>query len=115
MDPSEDALPPADVRLVELRVEPWPDSRRIRVHVALTPFAQDPNLDALLFDADENEVAQAAIIENAAERFVFTLHLRAPRFESAYRLDLTVSYPDLGVVDTQSTRFTLPPPAKLEA
>ncbi len=43
-------LPPAEVRFTELRIEPWPDGRRLRVHVSLTPFQNKPDLEAMILD-----------------------------------------------------------------
>ncbi|HEX7973527.1 MAG TPA: hypothetical protein VF498_03890 [Anaerolineales bacterium] len=40
--PPEDALPPDQVRFIDLHVELWPDGRRVRVHAEITPFQQRP-------------------------------------------------------------------------
>ncbi len=103
----EGAKPPEEVRITELRVEPWPDGQRIRVHITLTPFQQNPNLDAILTRSDGEEVSRAAIIETVENRFVFTLHIRAPEAAGAYLLTATITYPDIGIVDEQSTSFDL--------
>ena len=36
-DPTDIPLPPEEVRIRELTAEPWPDGRRVRVYVELTP------------------------------------------------------------------------------
>ncbi len=89
-NPDPEALPPQQVRFLDLHVEPWPDGRRVRVHVTLTPFQQNPNLEAVISDADGHEVARASIIENADDRFVFTMHIRAASVGGAYNLAATI-------------------------
>jgi hypothetical protein len=103
----EDARPPAEVCITELRVEPWPDGRRVKVHVTLTPFEQNPSLDAVLSRADGTEVTRAAIIELADHRFVFTLHIRTAETDGDYQLTATVTYPEIGKVAEQSVSFHL--------
>ena len=102
-----DALPPAEVRFSELRVEPWPDGRRVRVHLTLTPFQQNPNLEAVLTDAAGQSIASTTVIETADTRMVFTMHIRTPQTAGQYQLSASISYPDLGVVDEQSTTFII--------
>jgi hypothetical protein len=105
LTPNPDARPPAEVRFTELRVEPWPDGRRVRVHVSLTPFQQNPNLEAVIHDHQHQEMARASIVEAADPRFVFTLHIRAQAVGGTYSLTANLSYPDLGSVDERSFSF----------
>jgi len=110
MRPSaDDAKPPQEVRITELRVEPWPDGRRVRVHLTLTPFLQSPNLSALLMDTDGRELARADIIETADDRIVFTMHIRAPQAEGTYQLSVQINYAEIGLVDQQTTTFSVSP------
>jgi hypothetical protein len=100
-----DALPPADVRFTELRVEPWPDGRRVRVHVSLTPFQQNPNLDAVISDDAGQEIAHSSIIEVADVRFVFTMHIRSQTVAGQYNLVARLSYEDIGTIEERSIPF----------
>ncbi len=102
-----EGLPPAEVRIRELRVEPWPDGRRLKVHLSLTPFQQKPDLEAAVFDAAGNAVSHANIIENAEIKFVFTMHIRSQKVGGNYTLSVMVNYQDLGTVDEKSQAFTL--------
>jgi len=102
-----DARPPEDVRFTELRVEPWPDGKKVRVHVSLTPFQQNPNLDALITDSANREAAHASIIEIADPRFVFTLHIRAQSVNGVYTLTANLSYQDLGTIEERILSFEL--------
>jgi len=103
----DNSLPPAEVRFSELRVEPWPDGRRVRVHLTLTPFQLKPNLEAVLTDAEGHSIASTTVIETADTRMVFTMHIRTPQTAGQYQLSASISYPDLGVVDEQSTSFVI--------
>ena len=106
--PSE-AKPPPEVRIIELRTEPWPDGRRIRVHLTLTAFQENPSLEVILTDDLGNEAARADIIETAENRIVFTLHIRSRSASNAYQLTASITYPDTGTVDTKSIDFQLDP------
>ena len=107
--PSGDAKPPQDVRFTELRVEPWPDGRRIRVHLTLTPFQENPSLDVILANDLGEEIARADIIETAENRIVFTLHIRTRSLDNSYRLTANITYPETGIVDTKSIPFQIEP------
>ncbi len=109
---SPDARPPAEVRFTELRVEPWPDGRRIRVHVSLTPFQKNPNLEAAITDANGREVSRASIIETADVRFVFTMHIRSEDVGGVYTLSANLNYEETGQVDARSFNFETHPPAE---
>ncbi len=106
-----DARAPSDVRFIELRVEPWPDGRRVRVHVSITPFQQNPNLDAVISDSTGQEVAHSSIIEIADVRFVFTMHIRSEAVHGQYNLVARLGYPDLGDVEERSVSFETEEPA----
>ena len=101
------ALPPAEVRFVEVHVEPWPDGRRLRVHMTLTPFKTPPNLQATLLNDQDEEIAGANIIETVAERLVFTMHIPAQAVGSQYKLAADLMYPELGVVDHRMVAFEI--------
>jgi hypothetical protein len=104
---SPDARPPQEVRFTELRVEPWPDGRRVRVHVSLTPFQKNPNLEAVISDPAGNEVAHANIIETAEVRFVFTMHIRGEDVGGFYTLSANLNYGEIGHVDSRSFTFEI--------
>ncbi len=102
----EDAVPPQEVRLEELRVEPWPDDpRRVRVHLQVTPFQARPNLQVNILDTGGETIASATIVEAMQHRMVFTMHIRTPEVGDRYTLAVEVSYPDIGVVDQGTLEF----------
>jgi len=101
---SPNDLPPADVRFTEVRIEPWPDGRRVRVHMDMTPFQQNPNLEATITDRAGKEAAHTLIVETAEHRIVFTMHLRG-EIGGPYHLTADLSYPEVGIVDSRSISF----------
>jgi hypothetical protein len=105
--PLTDPLPPAEVRFVEVRVEPWPDGQRVRVHVTLTPFQQRPDLVAQIFDAESHLLSQADIIETMDDRLVFTMHLRTDEPKGPFRLDISLGYAEIGQIDQRGIHFNV--------
>ncbi len=105
--PDEDALAPEDVRFLDVHVEPWPDGRRVRVHITLTPFLQPPNLDVVITDPQGREASRISIIENIDYQFVFTMHLRDPQPQPEYLLETILSYPEKGTITQSSCKFSL--------
>jgi hypothetical protein len=101
-------LPAPQVRITELRIEPWPDGNRVRVHLNLTPFESRPSLELTVFDPQEEEVANAMILETMLPRIVVTLHIRPAEAGVAYRLQANLFYEDLGIIHQLEQSFTLP-------
>jgi hypothetical protein len=110
-DPDAVRKPPAEVRVVDLHVEPWPDGRRVRVHLELTPFEQKPNIDLAITSASGEPVATTAIVESMTSKLVITMHLRTLDPSGEYRLEAVVSYPEMDPVDRSTVTFTSLPGA----
>lgn len=106
----QDSLPPTEVRFLDVHVEPWPDGKRVRVHVSLTPFQERPNLLITITTPTGEEVCSANIIESMEDRFVFTLHLRGEPVDE-YTLDTQILYAEHGVVDRRGLTFVVPAPS----
>jgi hypothetical protein len=108
-DPDAKRLPPADTRILDLRAEPYPDGKRLRIALDLTPFEQKPYLELTLNNTTGEVVATASIIEPVVWRIELTLHIRERVLNageailkiptSPYQLEATLSYPDLGQID----------------
>ena len=75
-DPSEVPLPPNEVRIRELTVEPWPDGQRLRVYLEVDPFQKRPNADLTLLDQDGRELSSVSIIESMTRKVELVMHLR---------------------------------------
>lgn len=108
LNPPEDGLEPGDVRFLEARVEPWPDGRRIRVHLTITPFLQRPNISASVKDLEGREICSADIIETMDDRMVFTLHLQGEQSGGHYTLETSLFYDEIGQVDVRHVEFETP-------
>jgi hypothetical protein len=100
-----DALPPSDVRFLDLQVEPWEDKTRLKILAQLTPFSKFPNLEFSIKCEDGSIIAQSSIIENIESKFVFTMHLRSRNKPGPYILIGIISYEDIGVVDQKTYKF----------
>jgi hypothetical protein len=75
-DPNHLRLPPDQVRITDLKAEPFPDGHRVRIMLELTPFINRPDGEITIFDALGEAVAQANIIETMLPKIALTLHLR---------------------------------------
>ena len=91
-DPTAIPLPPDEVRIRELRAEIWPDNRRVRVFLEVTPFQKRPNGEVIITNPRGDEVASVSIIESIVPRIEFTMHLRGELPAGVYRLSATLYY-----------------------
>lgn len=124
-DPTAIPLPPDEVRIKELRAEPWPDNRRVRIYLEITPFQKRPNGEIIVRNPAGVEVAQASIIETISPRMEITLHLRGELTDGNYSASASIYYVQKAeaeeeqaenyadpkrriVVDTAQVDFSLP-------
>ncbi len=102
----EDGLPPQEVRIIDLRPEPWPDQgRRVRVHLSLTPFRERPDIHVKIADPAGEEVSSISIIESIEAKMAFTMHIRSPEVKGQYLLTASLVYPEIGQVDQKQVSF----------
>lgn len=116
------ALPPEEVRINDLIVEPYPDGKRIHLYVELTPFQLNPSGDILIKNQAGLVVGSSSFIEAVTPKFDFTLHLRHSE-PGEYLATLTLFYtneveetdpegkvlfrPERMIVDTYKTSFIM--------
>ena len=91
-DPSEIPLPPDEVRIKELKVQPLPNDRRVRVYLAVDPFQRRPNLDLFITDEKDRVVSSAYIIESITKNIEITMHIRGEFITGAYKLKAILYY-----------------------
>jgi hypothetical protein len=105
-------LPPAETRLLEVRAEPYPDGKRLRVIIEMTPFQEGPYLSLSLSDSSGKIVAEVSIIESATWKLEPTLHIRKPSGVTGgpYKLMISLSYPGLGEVDHRDLSIEIAAP-----
>lgn len=108
VDPSEAPVPPEEVEVREIRAEPMPDQRRVKVHIELTPFQRRPTLAVAILDQDDARLASATIIESIDHILEFTMHLRGKVPSGEYRLKVAAGYEqDQDPVHVKEVNFTL--------
>lgn len=91
-DPSDIPLPPDEVRIRRFEADPWPDQRRVRVTLEVTPFQKRPNGEIKIFDPDGEEAALLTIVETVVPKMEFTVHLRGPSIRGEYTAKATLYY-----------------------
>ena len=121
-DPNIERLPPEATRLLDLRADLYPDGRRLRVNLELTPFLKRPEIELILTDPSGQICATATIIEPMGWKLDLTLHIRAlskatkgsaveglnPEL-GTYSLTTILTYPDLGEVDRRAIPIEIAP------
>lgn len=91
-DPNETPLPPNEVRIRELRADPWPDGQRVKVYLEVDPFQKRPSADVFIYDRDKHEVAQVSIIESMTRKMEFTMHLPQGNSQGDFTLRVVLFY-----------------------
>ena len=123
IDPDEVRLPPEEVRLLKVQVEPQPNSNRVKVSLELTPFQKRPSVDVTIIAATGKAAAHSSILETMLRKLEFTMHLREVEPGSECSIECVVFYqklpepsdepievplPEPLIVDRQKTTFLLP-------
>ena len=68
--------PRDEIKVEKVTPAPYPDNRRIKVTVEVTPFRERPNLEITILDADGKRVSNTSAIALMNFRSVYVLHLR---------------------------------------
>lgn len=118
-DPNDVPLPPEEVRIRSFRAEPWPDKRRVRVLLELTPFQKGPNSEIEIHNEAGDEVASLTIIETINPKIDLTIHLRGGEPAGLYTASVIIYYYEAEEESTSTkedtTKATLPPlPSKIK-
>lgn len=91
MDP--DRKPSDQVKIEKIEIHPYPDRRRVFVHIVVTPFETRPNLLMTARDEDDRIVSEMSVIETMHHDMEFTMHLRGvDEPEGLYTLTTTLYY-----------------------
>ncbi len=116
-------LPPDEVRIRALRVDPLPNGRLVRVYLEVDPFQKRPNADLTISDNEGREVASTSIIESMDRNIEIRMHVPGAIREHEYSLKAILFYAEFEsesnseavikpferrVVDTAETLFTIP-------
>ena len=92
VDPEDMPVPPAEVQIRELVVRPYPDGRRVKVYLELTPFQQRPDAEISITASDGSLLASVSVIETIDPKMEITLHLPAKPPHGACTLFAVVFY-----------------------
>ena len=71
--------PPEQVKFIEIGVRVYPDGRRVRLNIKVTPFLERPNMEFFITNAEGQEVASMSVVESMDHTFEMTAHLRGPQ------------------------------------
>ncbi|MBI3761018.1 MAG: hypothetical protein HY260_04035 [Chloroflexi bacterium] len=113
-DPQDVPVPKEEVRIRRLAARPYPDGRRVRLDIAVTPFQERPNLEFEALDPVGDSVGTMSVIETMDHEFELTLHLRGPEPRGLHTLRATLSYPEGPAPVTAETTFHIKPPPEVK-
>lgn len=85
-EPEEIPQPPEAVKIENLAARVYPDGRRVRLDIQITPFLERPNLELKITNDQGQEVATLSVIETMDAHFEMTAHLRGPQPVGRYTL-----------------------------
>jgi hypothetical protein len=107
-DSNEAPVPPEDVRVRSLNVEPYPDGKRLALDLDVTPFQEAPDLAIRIQDRHDNLIASTDVIEASDPKMRLTIHIRGPAPQGPLAAVVEVHYQDQGQVDSKQVGFEFP-------
>jgi hypothetical protein len=84
-------MPPEETHITDLTAEPYPDGRRLRVNISITPFQTRPHIEVTLRDAGDQEVASVSVVEPMTWKLEITMHMRG-ELNNPYTLEARLYY-----------------------
>ncbi len=84
---------PEETKINSLLAQAYPDGRRLRVNIEITPFQKRPYIEVLLNDSNGDEAASTSIVEPMSWKLEFTMHIRG-ELKNPYTLNARLYYPD---------------------
>jgi hypothetical protein len=101
-DPDDMPVGREQVKIREFNAEPYPDGRRIRIYLEVSPFQFKPDAEIALVNAIGEIVASASVIETVNPKMDMTLHapveIRGGEYSLhavvQYRIELPLEHPD---------------------
>lgn len=104
----EEPQPPENVIFRNVALNLYPDRRRVKVRIQITPFITSPNIEIVVQDDSETRVASASIIEPSGPDFEITLHLRGELLVSEYTFLLSLGHEENEYVDHKVVTLKMP-------
>jgi hypothetical protein len=106
VNPSEEALPPEEVRIRTVSFAVQADRRRVRISMELTPFQSPPDVAVVITDDDGVELVSTNIIGATNSRLAFTMHLPELEPSGQCLFRAAVEYQEQGKVDEVVKAFS---------
>ena len=94
-EPDANAQPPENIRFTNFVVEPYKDGQRVKLHIEITPFQENPNIEIEIFGQDEKLVSSMSLVEIIENKFDLTLHLRDAILDTDFQIIALIFYTDL--------------------
>jgi len=94
-DPADAPVPPEEVRIREFTATPYPDGRRVKIYLEVTPFLKRPSGEIFLKNQEGQILASANIIETMTNKMELTLHIRGGADAGEYRVCADVFYQEV--------------------
>jgi hypothetical protein len=91
-DPEDIPLPREEVRIRKFNAAPYPDGRRVKVTLELTPFQERPDAELLILNPEGITVSSASIIETIDPKMEMTLHLEGESGPGTYVISAVLQY-----------------------
>lgn len=91
-DPNEVPLPPDEVKIEDFSAEPYPDQRRIRVKLTLTPFQKRPHIEIFILNPEGQRISEVSILESMTKNVDLTMHLKTAQPSGTYKIEAIVYY-----------------------
>lgn len=95
-------VPPDQVEIRELTADPLKDGGRVTVTFELTPFQQRPNIEIVVTNQDNKAVGSFSVVEAIDHKMSFTLHIREPKPQGTYLIEMQVFYTEVPPADDDS-------------
>ena len=99
---------PEETRINSLSAQPYPDGRRVRVNMEVTPFQKRPYIEVVLENANGDEVASTSLVEPMSWKLEFTMHIRG-EISNPYTVHARLYYPDGPSAGPVSFSFDIKP------
>ncbi len=124
INPTLTPPPQDDIKILSFDAEPYPDGRRVKVKLVLSPFLQGPNGEISLTNQDDELLTTINIVNIFIPENEFTLHIpESKSLPGSYTVNVEVFYIEeeeieqdgetqfnlkKSLVDSTSTPFSIP-------
>lgn len=95
-DPEMAPQPREEIEILEFDLSPYPDRRRVKMSIRLTPFApvDRPNLQIWVVNAANEPAGEISVIGAMQTRLNLTMHLRDELIDGEYTFTANLSFDD---------------------